>query len=59
VLIPGVQQLVAMRPQMTNYIANLMRRKPCVDGNRYVVNPELGFAASLTNMYVSRLTALI
>jgi hypothetical protein len=44
---------------MANYIADLMRRKPCIDGDRYVVKPELGFAVSLTNMHMSRFAALI
>jgi hypothetical protein len=44
---------------MANYIANLMRREPCIDGDGYVVKPELGFAASLTNMHMSRFAALV
>jgi hypothetical protein len=43
VLIPSLQQLIAILPQMADNIADLVRREAGIDRKREVMEPEFAF----------------
>src|SRR5581483_746665 len=52
VLIPGGQQLIAIQLQVADNIANLVRRKPGIDSEGNVMQPEFGFFRARADMDV-------
>jgi hypothetical protein len=56
---PRAQQFLAILSQMSNDIADFMRRKPCINRDRQVVKPKLSFMIASTDVDVCGLVARV
>jgi hypothetical protein len=59
VLIPRIHQIVAVQTKVANDIADFVRRKPGIDSDSQIMQPNLRFETASANVNVRGLGALV